>query len=235
MGKRKAPLKITPLSVIGEVLITAGVILLLYVVWQVFVNDPIVGAKQETQSKTYTQTQNPSDQTNQFEAISKNLKQGKVFGKLYIPRFGNTYQRLIGQGTFQNVTLNKIGPGHYLSSQWPGEVGNFAVAAHRTSHGAPFNKIDTLKAGDLIFVQTNDKWFEYEYRQTKIVDPSDIGVISKVPSELTGAHAGGKYMTMTSCHPKWSNQQRIIVWLELVNEYPTADGMPINLRNLQNE
>lgn len=235
MGKRKAPLKATPLSIFGELLITAGVILMLYVVWQIYINDPVVGAKQESQAKTYTQTQTSTDQTKQFETISKSLKQGKVFGKIYVPRFGATYQRLIGQGTFQNVTLNKIGVGHYVSSQWPGEVGNFAVAAHRTSHGAPFNKIDTLQGGDLVFVQTNDKWFEYEYRQTKVVDPSDINVISKIPKELNGAHAGGKYMTMTSCHPKWSNQQRIIVWLELVNEYPTSDGMPIKLRNLQNE
>jgi sortase A len=78
-------------------------------------------------------------------------------------------------------------------------------------------------------VETNDHWFTYEYRQTKIVRPSEIGVIQNVPKGLAGAAAGGKYMTMTSCHPKWSNEQRIIVWLELVNSEPKGSGMPAEL------
>jgi sortase A len=231
MGKRKAQYRATPLSVIGELLITAGIIMMLYVGWQLFINDPLLADKQQNVSETYVQPQNPDSQP--FETISHNLKQGKVFGKLYIPRFGKTYERLIGQGTFQKITLNKIGPGHYLSSQWPGEEGNFAVAAHRTSHGAPFNKIDTLTDGDLVFVQTNDFWFTYKYLQTAIVDPSNIGVINQVPRGLTGAHAGGKYMTMTSCHPKWTNRQRIVVWLELVDQQPSSAGKPVALENLQ--
>ncbi|MFM2384374.1 MAG: hypothetical protein RL166_248 [Actinomycetota bacterium] len=231
MGKRRAIRKPTVLSVIGELLITAGAIMMLFVVWQLYVNDPVVSAKQEAISQSFVK---PAQETQKpFATISKNLQQGKVFGKLYIPRFGKTYERLIGQGTFQKITLNKIGPGHYVNSQWPGEIGNFAVAGHRTSHGAPFNKIDTLQQGDLVFVQTNDYWFTYKYRQTAIVAPSEIGVIGKVPTGLTGAVAGGKYMTLTSCHPKWSNNQRIIVWLELVDQQSTSLGKPYELVMLQ--
>lgn len=224
-----------PLGIIGEALITMGAILMLYVVWQIFINDPIVGAKQEQQAKTYTQTQTQTaaPKAIEFEKMSAKLAQGKVFGKIYIPRFGKDYERLVGQGTFQKVTLNKVGIGHYLSSQWPGQKGNFAVAAHRTSHGAPFNKIDTLQKGDVIFVETNDTWYKYEYRQTAIVKPTQVGVIRKVPKGMKGAHKGGSYMTMTSCHPKWSNKQRIIVWLELVSSTPTKDGIPDELLALQ--
>ena len=231
MGKHREPLKPTVLSVIGELLITAGMILMLYVGWQIFINDPTIGAQQEQTSKTYVQPNATADKP--FAQIKHNLKQGKVFGKLYIPRFGKTYERLIGQGTFQKITLNKIGPGHYLSSEWPGQVGNFAVAAHRTSHGAPFNKIDTLTEGDLVFVETNDGWFTYKYLQTAIVDPSEVDVINSVPKGLTGAHPGGKYMTMTSCHPKWTNRQRIVVWLELIGEQSTSQGKPTALEVLQ--
>ena len=231
MGKRVGTPRITWVSVLGELLITTGVFLLMYVGWQVFVNDPIIGSQQQLQAEHFKPSA-PSKP--EFQEISNKLAQGKVFGKLYVPRFDNKYVRLIGQGTFQNVTLNKIGPGHYLSSQWPGEVGNFAVAAHRTSHGAPFNKIDTLQAGDKVYVETNDAWFTYEYRQTAIVDPTEIGVISRVPKGMSDAHTGGKYMTMTSCHPKWSNKQRIIVWLELINEQPHTAGMPSDLRKAQN-
>jgi sortase A len=233
MGKRIAPKPITIITVIGEIFITAGLVLLLYVGWQVFINDPVVSQQQQTQSN---KVPTGLSGENQFSQISTHLKQGKVFGKLFIPRFANDYQRLIGQGTFQKVTLNKIGPGHYLNSQWPGEAGNFAVAAHRTSHGAPFNKIDTLQQGDRVYVETNDGWFTYEYRQTAIVDPSDISVISPVPKGLVDAKPGGKYMTMTSCHPKWSNKQRIVVWLELVDQRLRDQGMPPDLkRKLGNE
>lgn len=231
MRKRVATLKTTRLSILGEILITAGMVVMLYAVWQIFINDPLVSNQQEQTSKTYVQ--GTSSSVDKFEPISKKLKQGHVFGKIYIPRFGKSYERLIGQGTFQKITLNKIGPGHYLSSQWPGEEGNFAVAAHRTSHGAPFNKIDTLTAGDLVFVETNDNWFTYKYLQTAIVDPSEIDVISKVPKRLNGAHPGGKYMTLTSCHPKWTNRQRIIVWLELIGQQPASEGKPTALEYLQ--
>lgn len=219
------------IGVIGELLITAGVITILFVVWQVFINDPVVSAKQQFSAENFskpTQVEKP-----QFREINGKLQQGQVFGKMFIPRFDKNYERLVGQGTLQKVTLNEIGIGHYIKSQWPGEVGNFAVAAHRTSYGAPFGKIDTLRNGDLIFVQTNTHWFTYKYLQTKIVRPNQIGVISEVPQGLIGAKAGGKYMTLTSCHPKWSNSQRIVVWLELAGQQAITDGEPLELLKLK--
>lgn len=206
------------IGLIGELLITIGVVLLLYVVWQLGVNDPVVSNTQQQQAQ---QVPISTPEKKQFEDVSNKLAQGKVFGKIYIPRFEPGYVRLMGQGTFQKVTLNKVGVGHYLKSQWPGQVGNFAVAGHRTSHGAPFGKIDTLTKGDNVYIETNDGWFTYTYRQTAIVDPSAIEVIDKVPGGMIGAKKGGKYMTMTSCHPKWSNKERIIVWLELTAESKT--------------
>lgn len=219
------------IQVVGELLITAGAVLMLYVFWQLFVNDPVVSEVHQRQSQEYSIKDAP--QSKEFVAIKSNLRQAAVFAKLYVPKFGKDYERLIGQGTFQKVTLNVVGVGHYVSSDWPGEAGNFAVAAHRTSHGAPFADIDRLKAGDKVWVETNDSWFTYEYRQTKIVKPSEIGVIDDLPKGLTGAIAGGKYMTMTSCHPKWTNQQRIIVWLELVKTDPKSVGKPFELLEAQ--
>jgi len=61
------------------------------------------------------------------------------------------------------------------------------------------------------------------------VHPSEIGVIENVPKGFVGANSGGKYMTMTSCHPKWRNEKRIVVWLELVKEEPKSSGMPADL------
>ena len=79
----------------------------------------------------------------------------------------------------------------------------------------------------MTYIETNDGWFTYTYRQTAIVEPTAVEVIEKVPVGLDGSHAGGYYMTMTSCHPKWSNKQRIIVWLELTNQ---SETMPTELK-----
>lgn len=227
------------LEAIGELFITLGVILLLYVFWQLSINDPVVSETQQTKADNYTSTPTPgtdvTEEVKQFDDIRPNLKQGSVFAKVFIPRFGKAYSRLVGQGTLQKVTLNPIGVGHYRTSEWPGEIGNFAVAAHRTSHGAPFGKIDTLTTGDRVWVETNETWFTYEYRQTKIVKPTALGVITNVPKGLVGAIAGGKYMTMTSCHPKWSNDQRIVVWLELVGTQEASLGLPLDLVRAQTQ
>jgi sortase A len=215
----------------GEILITLGVILMLYVVWQLFVNDPVVSQSQQQKSKEYSivEQKNPKE----FVKMKSNLKQGAVFAKLYVPRFAKDYERLIGQGTFQKITLNVVGIGHYVSTEWPGKPGNFALAAHRTSHGAPFSKIDELKAGDKVWVETNDNWFTYEYRQTAIVEPSDLSVLSDLPPGLINATRGKSFLTMTSCHPKWSNKQRIVVWFELVNTQARDQGKPFDLLEAQ--
>jgi sortase A len=236
MSKHVGIVKPKPLQIIGELMITAGVILLLFVVWQVYVNDPVVGNKQQAEANQYDA--NSSDVAARefaFEQPTDKLAQGKVFGKIYIPRFGDDYVRLLGQGTMQKVTLNTVGVGHYLRSQWPGEVGNFAVAAHRTSHGAPFSDIDKLRDGDRIYVETNQSWLTYEYRQTKIVKPTEVGVIDRVPEGMVSAVPGGKYLTLTSCHPKWSNAERIIVWLEQIEERPATSGMPFALKEVRGE
>lgn len=242
MSKHVGPARPKPLQIVGELLITAGTILMLFVAWQVFINDPLVGARQQKEAAQYQSDTNEAvgeteviEETVTFDEPSKTLKQGKVFGKMYIPRFGNDYVRLLGQGTMQKITLNTVGVGHYLRTQWPGEVGNFAVAAHRTSHGAPFSDVDKLRDGDRIYVETNKSWFTYQYRQTKIVKPTEVGVINKIPQGMTGAVAGGKYLTLTSCHPKWSNDERIIVWLEQVEERPRQSGMPFALKELRGE
>lgn len=233
MTKHKANLRITPLSVIGESLITAGVVMLLFVLWQMFLNDPVVSTKQQTTAQEYY-TAEKVEEKPVFRTMTDKMPQGKVFGRIYVPRFDKDYVRLLAQGTLQRITLNDIGVGHYLKSEWAGEVGNFALAAHRNSHGAAFDKIDKLTNGDRVYIETKNKWFTYEYRQTVIVAPTEIGVIAPVPKGMNGAHEGGKYLTLTSCHPKWSaNQQRIIVWLELVEESNATDGVPQDLKLAQ--
>lgn len=106
----------------------------------------------------------------------------------------------------------KKGPGHYPQTSLPGEDGNFAISAHRTTYGAPFFDLDDLQAGDLIHVVDRDgvEWV-YEVREQRVVAPTEVWVIGDDP-----LGDGRPLMTLTTCHPRFSDAQRLIVFAELV-------------------
>jgi sortase A len=144
---------------------------------------------------------------------------------MLIPRFGADYYRPIAEGTGTAEVLNKGEIGHYPSSQMPGAVGNFAVAAHRTSYGKPFNQINSLDVGDHIYVETADGWYLYVFRNLEYVRPTGVGVIAPVPQN-DGATPTDRIMTMTSCNPLFSSAERIIAYSVFDRFFPRADGAP---------
>lgn len=200
------------LEFIGEVLLTLGVILGLFVGYKAVLQDSQVGQVQTILAKEY-QTQ-PS----KFVDTSEVDELADIFAQMYVPRFGETWTRLIAEGTRWHPVLNEIGVGHYRDTAMPGEVGNFAVAAHRGGFGGAFKEIHRLQAGDRVYIKTKNYWFVYKYLQTKIVEPTATGVLAPIPEGLNGAVAGGRYMTLTSCTPIFVNTERIIVWLELESQ-----------------
>ena len=84
----------------------------------------------------------------------------------------------------------------------PGTGGNFAIAGHRTTYGAPFKNLDKLKPGDNIYFQTNTNQYTYTVSEVKIVDPSETYLLSSF---------GDDRITLTTCHPKFSARQRLVV------------------------
>jgi sortase A len=96
------------------------------------------------------------------------------------------------------------GPGHYPDTPLPGQFGNAAIAGHRTTFGQPFHNIDDLEPGDLIIATTLAGRFVYEVTGTEIVDDSATHVVATTNPDIAE-------LTLTSCHPKWSASQRIIV------------------------
>ena len=110
----------------------------------------------------------------------------------------------------------------------PGEVGNFAMAGHRTTYGKPFNRIDQLKAEDVVLVETKTTWFVYRVTGHQIVEPSRTSVLLPVPDE-PDAEPTVAVLTMTSCHPEFSARQRYVVRAELAATYPHADGVPADV------
>lgn len=153
-------------------------------------------------------------------ATSGELTVGDVFAKLYVPRFGKDYVRNIAQGTSVSKVLNTVGIGHYLSTQMPGEIGNFAVAGHRAGNGGPMRQIDKLVSGDLAYVETSTTRYTYRFIESKIVTPDQLGVIKAMPEGLNGAVATARYLTMTTCTPIYINTERYVAWFEQVDEQP---------------
>lgn len=205
---------------IGLVLVVSGLALVGNSLYGLFIEDDVLAGEQQGAASEYSNLQDANSFKKKFVDAGTNLKPADVFAKVYIPRLGDDWVRLVGEGIRWEPVLNKIGVGHYSQTQLPGQVGNFAVAAHRGGFGGSFRNIHRLTTGDHVYVQTNGGWFDYEYRQTKIVLPEEVGVIKPIPKGLDGAVAGGKYMTLTSCDPVFVNTHRIIVWLELVGNNP---------------
>jgi sortase A len=109
----------------------------------------------------------------------------------------------------------KQGPGHYPGTPLPGEKGNAAIAGHRTTYGAPFRDIDALRKGDSVRVEMPYATIRYRVEGHRIVDPSDLGVLRRV---------GHDRLILSACHPRFSANQRIVVFARVVSVTPAGLG-----------
>lgn len=137
--------------------------------------------------------------------------EGDAIARIELPRIG--VNKIVVAGV-ETRDLKK-GPGHYPETPLPGQLGNSAIAGHRTTFGQPFFDVDKLEAGDEIVVTTLAGRFVYRVTGQEIVSPSDYQVISTTdPTRAT--------LTLTSCHPKYTARERIIIYSELDPEASTA-------------
>jgi sortase A len=135
---------------------------------------------------------------------------GDPITKIWIPA-ADLKPTVVVEGT--GASALRAGAGHYPNTPLPGEEGNVAIAGHRTTYGKPFANLDRLTVGDEIFLETPVG--KYTYRVIKDpfpVEANDFSVINQTP---------GHMLTLTTCHPKGSARQRLIVKAEL--ESPTAN------------
>jgi sortase A len=224
--------RVTVLGVIGDTLITAGVLVLLFIVWQQWFNDLVVAKQHEAQSaaisRSFGEVKTPEVKPATGwgdPKVSPQPANATPFGVMYVPRFGPTYAVPMGGGTTTAGTLDTIGIGHYDNTQMPGQIGNFAVAGHRTTYGAPFNKIATLQVGDKIYLETADGWYTYTFRDLAYVKPTQVSVLDQVP-DSPGATATDRVMTMTSCNPMYSATERIVAFSTYDSWQPRSAGPP---------
>ncbi|QOX81690.1 class E sortase [Nanchangia anserum] len=151
---------------------------------------------------------------------------GQLMGALHVPRW-NQMVIPVREGTGHDV-LDTGAAGHYPTTALPGEIGNFSVAAHRRSYGSNFRRIDVLREGDPVVMETKDAWLVYHVTRYRIVAPTDGQVVLPVPDQ-PGVAPTQRLMTMTTCHPEYGNWQRYIVHLELHHWVPRNTGIPKEL------
>lgn len=238
----------TVISVLGEIFVTAGVVCFLFIGWQLWLNDLVVGEEQRGNAlelqdqwhKAGTPLVPPQADADPIEygdpVVAAAPKEAQGFATLYVPRFGSDYVRAIGEGVSLASVLNnaKLGVGHYPGTQMPGEIGNFALAAHRTTWGAPFKQIADLRVGDKLFVQTQDGWYTYVFRSLEYVWPTGVGVLEPVP-QAPGTPALDRVITLTSCNPMFSAAERIVAYGVFESWQPASAGMPAELAEITGE
>ncbi|MCT9819452.1 class E sortase [Microbacterium sp. W1N] len=241
--------RVSVVGVIGELLITVGVVALLYVAWQMWIGDWIIGSQKTAEATALSQSwaQEPTtapatpspdasatpqpDETGAAEVPVPVLAEpahGDQFGVMHVPRFGPTWQFTIASGVTRKDILDQGEVGHYPDTQMPGELGNTVYAAHRWTSGAPFDPIDRLVVGDAIVVETQDGWYTYRFRTLEYVQDTQVDVLAPVPQEV-GTSPDGRYLTLTSCAPKFNMLERIIAYAMFESFTPRTDGPPASL------
>jgi sortase A len=214
----------------GQTLVTLGLITLLFTVYEVWGTGQYEKhAQHQLQHQLDQQWNQPpghdagQPQTNPFD-----VPLGSGYAVLYIPKLGENWHKVVVKG----VTVGdlKKGPGHYPDSAAPGQVGNFAIAGHRTTYGNGFWDLDKVKPGDPIVIRTRDTWFVYKMESSTNVLPSAVDVVAPVPQH-PGKKPTKKMITLTTCE-KWGNAKRYVVFGELASTMPytTPDNVPAELK-----
>jgi sortase A len=213
------------LRVVGKVFVGTGVLILLFVGYELFGTNLVTSRHQEAlaselraewRSKAAPGEQpairelppppvspEPTPHPSPDSGPPRKLDPGRGMAIIHIPRIG--LEQVVVEGV--SVADLKKGPGHVPGTASPGQAGNVAISGHRTTYGAPFKRLDELEAGDEISLTTARGRFLYVVTHSKVVAPSEVSVLDPTPDAR---------LTLTTCHPKFSARQRLIVIAHLV-------------------
>jgi sortase A len=209
------------LRIAGELLVTCGVVVfgfLAYMYW---------GTALRASSAQQTYTSELSREWSSANPLTapadlRTISPGTPFAVLRIPQFGRAWQFAIVQGA--GMPQLALAPGHVPGTALPGQVGNFAVAAHRVTAGNPFWSLPSLRKGSMIYVETITGTYQYQVmRGPTWVRASDLGVLAAVPFQ-PGEQASRPMITLITCDPPWTGTSRVVITGVLVTTLPRASG-----------
>ncbi|MEV6650152.1 class E sortase [Streptomyces sp. NPDC051219] len=219
---RKESPAVVASRVVGEMFITLGVLMLLFVTYQLWYTNVLADRQANGAANSLQDDWAKGRKAGAFEP-------GQGFAIMYIPRLDVKVP--IAEGIDKHGVLDRGMVGHYaegkLKTAMPSDKqGNFAVAGHRNTHGEPFRYINRLEPGDAIVVETQDTFYTYEMASIlPQTPPSNVSVIGPVP-EGSGFTGPGRYITLTTCTPEFTSTYRMIVWGKMVEERPRSKGKP---------
>jgi sortase A len=223
--------------VVGEVLITLGVIVFLFLAYELWFtglytahaqSDLKSHLRSEWAQRAPTPAELPGETpgapgpTGAPGIVDKPLP-GDAIGLIRIPRLGAGYAYAIVEGVSTDDL--KKGPGHYPGTAMPGGIGNFVLSGHRTTYLAPFNGLGELESGDAIVIETRDTWYTYRVTGSETVLPTAVGVVLPVPDK-PHAKPTKALITLTTCTPKYSASHRLIIYGTLQSALPKSAGPP---------
>ncbi|MFD8067497.1 class E sortase [Streptomyces parvulus] len=208
---------------IGEVFITTGVLMLLFVTYQLWWTNVRAHAQADKAAS------NLQDDWANGKRNPGTFEPGQGFALLHIPDLDVVVP--IAEGINSKKVLDRGMVGHYaedgLKTAMPdAKTGNFGLAGHRNTHGEPFRYINKLKPGAPIVVETQDEYFVYKMASIlPVTSPSNVSVLDPVPKQ-SGFKGPGRYITLTTCTPEFTSKYRMIVWGKMVEERPRSKGKP---------
>lgn len=197
----------------GELMLTGGVVVLLFVVYTLWGTGIQTASAQDELRNELTFDVGQIEKEQQPAALD-DLDLGDAYGILRIPRFGDDWEWVVVQGTEPDDLKN--GPGHYVDSADPGELGNFSIAAHRSGHGQPFAQFPELRVGDTVEIETATGVYIYKLDDApngdsdgNKIDINETWVVDPVPGGPAETKPTERRLTLTTCWPRWDSTHRM--------------------------
>lgn len=246
MKQNRSPLSWV-VTVTAELLITIGAFLAGFVVWELWFTG--LGAESDRQESLESfyedlgseQEDSGSDpdfevchtladgtEVGCAETMRTNTGPDDIMGTAYVPRLGEDWAAPIRSGV-SDYQIDRGGVGHYTTTNFPDEPGNFALAGHRNTYGSMLGDQDELVTGDAVYIVSSDGIYTYEVTERHVVTPTDNNALLEVPWEPGNDEPEVPVLTFTTCHPMFSNAERLIHHAKMVDYEPIGADVPEGL------
>jgi sortase A len=218
---------IVAVRTLGELFITLGVLLFLFVGYQLWWTNVTADAYASgAKHKLESQWSASGGDSASHPPYPASIAAGTKFAIIYIPKLD--VETPIAEGVDKTTILDNGLVGHYTGDQetafpWA-PTGNFALAGHRNTHGEPFRYVNKLVPGDQVIVETAYDYYVYTITSTLAqTSPTNVSVIAPIPPQ-SGFTKPGRYITLTTCTPEFTSTYRMAVWGRLTQDLPKSSG-----------
>jgi sortase A len=199
-------------------LIVLGVTAVLAAAWFGFLSGYLKAGQESQRAQDFLSTpKSTTTDLKQLQPLVAGIPSvGEYFAVIRIPALGDDWLHTISEGTTPEI-LDELGVGHYEGTELPGEPGNFALAGHSGSSWTPFAKLNNLKIGELIEVETLSTKYVYEIVNAEVVEETDVNTVYENPKFGTSLD-NDQWLTITTCLTEGPKDLRYVVYAKLAKQ-----------------